>query len=173
MRDGNNAAHQFWGDSLTRCIYESTNGGGGHMVGHEELAVERGFFQSAGPLLDHCIFRADGFLKIREHILPLYKFRHYNLTSPSSDLLRASGHFNRAADQFWMVEHAQDVVENLVVITSSSFPPLRPRTALPIMESHRLEIRLQCFPSSETCRLAPSIPRVHDSTTFGTKSRQS
>jgi hypothetical protein len=62
-----------------------------------------------------------------------------------------------------MVEHAQDVVENPVVIASSSFPPLRPRTALPIIESHRLEIRLQGFPSSETCRLALSIPRVHDS----------
>jgi hypothetical protein len=136
------------------------------------LQLKRGFFRSAGPLLDHCIFRADGFLKIREHILPLYKFRHYNLTSPSG-LLRASEHFNRPADQFWMVEHAQDVVENLVVIASSSFPPLRPRTALPIMDSHRLEIRRQRFPSSETCRLAPSIPRVHDSTNFGTESRRS
>jgi hypothetical protein len=43
----NNAAYQFWGDerthySLTRCLYETTNGGGGHMIGPEELAVETG-----------------------------------------------------------------------------------------------------------------------------------
>jgi len=72
----------------------------------------------------------------------------------------------------WLSTHRTLVVESLVVIASSSFPPLRPRTALPIMESHRLEIRLQRFPSSETCRLAPSIPHVHDSTNFGTESRQ-
>ena len=87
MRDRNDAAYRFWGDewthySLTRCLYETTNGGGGHMVGPEELAVETEFFRSTGPVLDHCIFQADGFLKIREHILPLYKSRHYDLTSP-------------------------------------------------------------------------------------------
>jgi len=47
MRDRNDAAYRFWGDewthySLTRCLYETTNGGGGHMVGPEELAVETG-----------------------------------------------------------------------------------------------------------------------------------
>ena len=54
------------------------------MVGPEELAVETGVLPiHRGRMLDHCIFQADSFLKIREHILPLYKSCHYNLTNPS------------------------------------------------------------------------------------------
>ena len=45
-------------------------------------SMQGGSSDPPGPCWITAFFEPNGFLKIQEHILPLYKFSHYNLTSP-------------------------------------------------------------------------------------------